>query len=503
MCFTESLLSRAIRARFAHVELGPEHMHDYQRIAVQFMLDMPFCGVFQDMGLGKTVAAGTAAVELLDRFEINQVLVIAPLRVANSTWPNEFRKWRHLAGYKYQLLTCEGVERRRRALTPAPFHFINRENVAWLVDLFRDKWPYDMVIIDESSSFKDHTSKRFKKLQRVRETTNRKGEPLIRHLKELTASPAAESYKYLFGQIYLLDGGKRFGKYITKFEAKYFDYNRWTHSHKIRDGAKEEIEALISDICLVMKAEDYLDMPDKVLLENRYELSDETMEVYNKLQRDFIVTVRDTEIEAEQAASLSAKLRQLCSGFLYHSYQNYDAAKDEYLVQRDVIHIHDERMQELLNIVEQAQDENILIAYHFKETLARIKAALPKAVEMDKKGLAVDKWNAGKIKYLIVHPQSAGHGLNLQKGGRRIVYVDMPESLEQYEQLIGRLYRQGQTRGVFIHHLIANGTKDEIVFNALQNKTSVQAAFFAQLKKLQAAYMRRLKAAVQADDEEL
>lgn len=504
MCFTESLLTRAIKARFQHVELGPEHMHGYQDIGVNFILDNPFCGLFQDMGLGKTVAAGTAAAKLLDDFEIKQVLVIAPLRVANSTWPNEFKKWRQLAGYRYELLTCEGVERRHRALRPAPFHFINRENVPWLADLFRYDWPYDMVIIDESSSFKDHKTKRFKKLANIRQVTDKEGDPkLIKRLVELTASPAAESYMYLFGQIYLLDNGDRFGKHITKFQSRFFEFNRYRHTHTIREGAKEQIEEKISDICLVMKAEDYLDMPDKVMLQHRYALSDESMAIYRKLEKDFIVQVGEYEIEAEQAASLSAKLRQLCSGFIYHAYQDYDAAKDEFKTQREVVWVHDEREQELLRIVEESQDENLLIAYHFKESLARIKKVLPKAVEMDKKGVCVDRWNAGKIKHLIAHPQSAGHGLNLQKGGRRIVFFDMPESLEQYEQFIGRVYRQGQSQRVFIHHLLGIDTKDEIVYRALQEKNNVQGAFFKRLKKLQAAYMRRLKAAANIADEEL
>lgn len=502
MSYTESLLTRAIRARFADVELAEEHMHGYQRIGVKFILDNPFCGLFQDMGLGKTVAAGTAAVKLLDDFEINRVLVIAPLRVANSTWPNEFKKWKQLAGYRYELLTGPGVERRHAALRPAPFHFINRENVGWLCDLFRGKWPYDMVIIDESSSFKDHKSKRFKKLATVRAQSHKDGSPkLIKRLVELTASPAAESYEYLFAQIFLLDNGERFGKYVTHFQKEYFDFNRWSHQLKLRDGSKEKIESKISDICLVMKAEDYLEMPEKMLLRDTYKLPDETMEIYRKLEKDFIVNVGDVEIEAEQAASLSAKLRQLCSGFIYNNYQDYDPVKDEYKTQRDVIWVHDEREKELERIVEETQGENILIAYHFKESLARIKKVLPKAVEMDKKGVCVDKWNAGKIKHLIAHPQSAGHGLNLQKGGRRIVFFDMPESLEQYEQFMGRVYRQGQSDRVFIHHLIGEGTKDDIVFRALQEKNNVQGAFFKRLKKLQAAYMRRLRAAT--GDEEL
>lgn len=500
MYFTESLLTRSIRARFAEVELGPEDLHAYQHIGIDFILENDFCGLFQDMGLGKTVAAGTAAATLLDNFEVNRVLIVAPLRVANSTWPNEFKKWRQLAGYRYELLTCEGVERRHRALREAPFHIINRENIPWLADLFRHNWPYDMVIIDESSSFKDHTTKRFKKLAFIRQVVDKAGNPkLIKRLVELTASPAAESYLYLFGQIYLLDSGERLGKFVTHFEKKYFDYNRWSHKKTIRDGAKEEIEELISDICLVMKAGDYIDMPKLVNLENRYALSDDVMALYRKLEKDFIVNFDGREIEAVQAASLAAKLRQLCSGFLYHSYQQYDAEKDEFKVQRDIVHVHDEREQELLRIIEESQDENLIIVYHFKESLARIKKVLPKAVEMDKKGICVDRWNAGKIKHLIVHPQSAGHGLNLQKGGRRMAFFDMPESLEQYEQVIGRILRQGQDSDtVFAHHMIADNTKDEIVYRALQNKTNVQLEFFKRMKNLQAAYMRRLKKAAQA-----
>lgn len=487
MSYIKNRILHGIRNRLSSVELEPEQMHDYQRMGVQFALDNPFCALLIDLGLGKSVIAGTVMAHLFENFMIEKALIVAPLRVANRTWPDELGKWSHLAPYPFEMLTVPGVDRASAAVSKKPVHIINRENIPWLVDFHKDRWPYDMVIIDESSSFKDHKTKRFQKLAAVRERG------LIKYMMELTASPLAESYQYLFAQIFLLDGGERFTKYPTKFERQYFDYNRYAHSLTLREGSEAEIEAKIADIALVMRAEDYLDMTECHYVKNTYTLSDDVMELYKKLMTDYLVEVGDHEIEAINAAALSAKLRQLCSGFLYNTYSDYNAEKDIFEKCKDIVRVHDERTAEMLQIIDACPDENILIAYHFKESLERIKAALPKAVVMDKAGNCVTRWNKGKIKYLIAHPQSAGHGLNLQKGGRRIIFYDMPESQEHYSQFIGRLNRQGQKDAVFVHHLIALGTKDELVYAAQQEKASTQNKFYAALKKLQRKYLRELK----------
>lgn len=488
-------LRRALREMLSKIELTYDDFHDYQRVSEQFLIDNPYCGLYIDMGMGKTGIALKVACDLLASFEVEKVLIVAPLRVANRTWPDEIEKWEFSAPFKYQVLTCPEVDRPYACQSSAPIHIINRENIPWLVDFWRKKWPYDMVIIDESTSFKDHTTKRFKKMQMVR--------PLMKRLVLMTASPAAESYVYFFAQIGLLDYFETFGKFITKFKKKYFDFNRYTYELTLREGADKQIEEAIAPLCLVMKAEDYLDMPP---LHNRAEyctLPPKVMEMYNTLQRDFIVTIGDQEIEAEQAASLSAKLRQLASGFLYTTQLDYDPKTDTFKKQRGCVKVHDERQQELLRILEECHNENVLIAYHFKESLEDIKAALPKCVVMDKEGKCVTKWNQGKIKHLVAHPQSAGHGLNLQKGGRRIVFYDMPESLEYYEQFVRRLFRQGQQHACFVHHLIMKGTRDEIVYRALQDKANVQSRFFVALKEMQRKQMAELrKKAKQTEDEE-
>lgn len=488
-------LRAALRRMWSKIELTIDNFHEYQHVSAQFLRDHPFCGLYIDMGMGKTGIALKVACERIENFEVEKVLIIAPLRVANRTWPDEIEKWEFSAPYRYQLLTCPEVDRPYAAQSTAPIHIINRENIAWLVDFWRKKWPYDMVIIDESTSFKDHTTKRFKKLQLVR--------PLMKYLVLMTASPAAESYRYFFAQIGLLDYFETFGKFITKFQAKYFDYNRWTHELTLREGADKQIEEAIAPLCLVMKAEDYLDMPPLHNLTDYSVLPPQAMEIYNKLQKEFIVKVGDTEVEALQAAALAAKLRQLSSGFVYQDQTNYDPVTDTFKKQRNCIRVHDERREELLRIVEECYNENILIVYHFKESLALIKEALPKCVVMDKEGKCVTKWNQGKIKHLVVHPQSAGHGLNLQKGGRRVVFFDMPESLEYYEQVIRRVFRQGQTKAVYVHHMINRGTRDEIVYESLQSKTNVQANFFAELKRLQRAHLAELKRKVRETEEEL
>lgn len=520
-----------IKAKFALVELEREQMHDYQTdIALPFLRANPFSALFIDMGMGKTVTCSTLIAELLSEFAANKILVIGPLRVMTDTWPSEFLKWRHLAPFNFTLIReddddprIKEAARKDRAIAEerswdrdvmsaqgssiattlerlgathetqmrhqiraelasgrTSIHFINREQLEWLVNLHGARWPYRTVIIDESSSFKDHRTERFKALAKVRRTPG-----LITRLHILTATPAAETYEHLFAQIYLLDLGKRLGKNITNYREMYFTYNRWSMKWKLRPDAEEDILDKIKDICLVLKAEDYLDVAKPNIVPRYIHLSDRVMGLYEKLSTDFLVTLDDgTEIEAETAAALSSKLLQLASGVLYETRLEEDWDTDDFKKVKKVHHIHDDKILTLKEISEELQGNPLLVVYHFKSSLDRLKKAFPKAVVMDKDGKCIKPWNAGKIPMLLVHPQSAGHGLNLQHGGHNMVFFDIPWSLENYLQVIGRLARQGQKYHVLVQVLLAKGTLDELVFLALQAKEDAQAKLFSLLKLL-------------------
>jgi SNF2 family DNA or RNA helicase len=512
-------LEAYLDAKFCVVERGPEDMHDYQNFAVDFMEANPFSALFVDLGLGKSVISLTLIMRLLSRFAFKRVLVIAPKRVATNTWPNEIAAWRHTAPLTYNHIRDEELQdavnragrqarvaaieqanddvlqfdmsgeaskvwikqqvgiavkrarvrasrvavREATLRSPATIDLINREQVEFLVRAWGRDWPYDVVIIDESSCLKDHTTRRFKALQAVR--------PFIKRMHQLTATPAAETYMHLFSQIYLLDLGKRLGKNITAYRDKYFVRSRDGFTWALRDGADAEIAKKIADICLVMKSEDYLDLEKPIPRKRRVPLTPAELKAYKAFERDLILPIsEETVIEAETAAALVNKLLQYASGAVY------DAEKK-------VHHIHDHKIDELRSIVEEAEGEPLLVAYWFKPSLARLKAAFPQAVVMDKDGDCIAAWNAGKIPILLVHPQSAGHGLNLQKGGHHIVFFDIPWSLELYLQLIGRLARQGQEHVVILHHLIAEGTVDEDVVDVLMGKRDAQEILFRLIKR--------------------
>lgn len=511
-------------------------MHDYQEYALDFLVRNPFSALFIDMGLGKTCVSLTLITELLKQdLSFGPVLIIAPLRVANETWPTEIKTWTHLAGISYKHIREEEIvsrineagrnakkefvdtlrtngqiegltqkqineewkkeisavvsaARRRTARRwllsdlverPAAVHIINREQVEFLVNALGKMWPWKTVIIDESSSLKDHKTLRFKALCKVR--------PLITRMHQLTATPATETYLHLFAQIYLLDQGQRFGKSYTKFSEKYFSFNKYNHTYKIREGSENEIIRKISDICLVLKAEDYLELQDPIPVIRKVKLSEKAREIYDRMERDSIVELDDgVEVEAETAAALSQKLLQLASGVLYETrLVEKDDGSGDLVRKRVVHHIHDEKIEELREVIEELAGNPVMVVYHFESSLARLTQAFPKAVVMDKAGKCVKKWNDRKILMLLVHPQSAGHGLNLQKGGHQIVFFDIPWSLELYLQVIGRLARQGQKFAVVIHHLVAAGTIDDVVVEALREKRDMQDFLFKLLKKLQ------------------
>jgi len=539
-------LNAYVEECFRNVVRGPEDMHDYQDTAVNFLLENPFSALFIDLGLGKTCISLTAIIHLVSHFEAEHILVIAPVRVANETWPTEIGLWRHTAPLTYvhvrdeevveavnaagqaardeikrevseqcmwdamsvadtkkavadalkseknkqrvekaRLIASRKAVREHFRRNPATVHIVNREQVEFLVDAWGRDWPYDCVVIDESSCLKDHRTGRFKALKRVR--------PLIKRMHQLTATPAAETWEHLFAQIYLLDQGERFGKSLTRFRSDYFDHNPYNHTYKIKPGAEEKITEKIADICLVMKAEDYLPLHKPVTLLDKVKLSADQKKLYDTMEEDFIVQLPNgAEVEAETAAALSQKLLQMASGVLYETVLEDDG--DGGIKKRRVVHqLHDHKIEALQNLVEEAQGETLLVAYWHESSLKRLQEAFPKAVVMDKEGKCVKKWNTGKIPMLLVHPQSAGHGLNLQHGGRRIVFFDIPWSLELYLQLIGRLARQGQKYVVMVHHLIAEGTLDEDVVEALVEKREGQEYLFTLLKKIRRRMLRVMR----------
>lgn len=522
-------LDERIAELFSKVEHRRADMHGYQIKAQEFLRSNPFSGLFIDMGMGKTVTTGSVCVDLLDEWQFEgKMLIIAPLKVATDTWPTEFEVWEHLAHHKPVLireqdddpriiearataraksradavdLGCDSAQtsrmveksaqmaemamrrkiRRELALGPGSIHIINRENVEWLVELYGSKWPYRTVIIDESSSFKDHKTNRFKALAWVR----RHPKNLITRLHILTATPAAESYENLFAQIYLLDLGQRLGKNITRYRERYFTFNPWARKYKIRDGADKEITALISDITLVMRAEDYLSVKKPTIVPRRIRLDDAQVEMYERLERDFVVDLPDGRtLEAETAAALSQKLLQLASGVLYETYREEDADTGDLKKVKRVHHIHDHKIEALRQIVEELDGKSVLVAYHFQSSLHRLQKAFPKAVLMDREGKCIKAWNKGSIPMLFVHPQSAGHGLNLQRGGHNIVFFDIPWSFENFFQTVGRLARQGQKFQVLVQMLVASGTLDEAVYSALTAKGDQQEQFFRLLKEM-------------------
>lgn len=431
--------------------------HNYQQFATDFILNQSICCLMLDMGLGKTVITLTALWQLaLDNFDVSKVLVIAPKRVAEDTWPKELAKWEHLTGLTFSLVLGSATERKAALQRKAFLYIINRENVAWLVK--NHYWDFDMVVIDELSSFKSNKAERFKAMKKVR--------PMVTRIVGLTGTPAPNTLLDLWPQMYLMDMGQRLGRFIGGFRDRFFlpdKRNREIiYSYKPREGAEDAIYALISDICISMKAADYLDMPERI--DNRIEVSMSPKErkLYDDFQKDMVLSIGDEELDAANAAALSNKLLQMANGAVYSE-------------DKKVIPIHDRKLDALEDLVEAANGKPLLVAYWYKHDLQRIKARFKNARCIDT-AKDIDDWNAGKIPLALIHPASAGHGLNLQDGGCTIVWFGLTWSLELYQQLNARLWRQGQKHTVVIHHIITKGTHDEDVMRALENKDTRQSA---------------------------
>lgn len=442
--------------------------HDYQKRAINFILEHPASGLFLEMGLGKTAITLTAVDILMnDRFEVSRVLVIAPLRVAEDTWSRESEKWDHLQHLRISKILGSVAERSRAVEADADVYVINRENVVWLVEYLatlKRKWPFDMVVIDELSSFKSNQSKRFKALKKVR--------PLIDRMVGLTGTPAANSLMDLWAEIYLLDRGQRLGQTIGSYRDAYFRAG-WgngmiVYKWEARSGAMKAITSKIADITMSMKAEDYIELPDRIDNMISVKLSDKEMAKYKDMEQQSLLELDDdSKIIALDAAAVMSKLLQMANGFIYTE-------------EHEAIHLHDAKLEALEEIIE-AADGPVLVYYNFKadkeKLLEKFKDA--EVLEDDK---TISRWNQGKIKILLAHPASVAYGLNLQEGGHIIVWYGIPWSLELYQQANARLHRQGQQKPVMIYHLLAKGTADEQVIKKLEAKDVTQSALIEVLK---------------------
>jgi len=436
--------------------------HEYQTFATEFVMNNRVSAIFLDMGLGKSVITLTAIFDLvLDSFQIRKVLVIAPLRVAKYTWPEELLKWDHLRGLTSSIVVGSDSDRRKALNKKASIYIINRENVKWLVDSF--KFDFDMVVIDELSSFKAHGTQRFKALRKVR--------PTVARIVGLTGTPTPNGLMDLWAEIGLLDMGERLGRFIGGFRERYFlpdKRNQTTiFSYKPKDGADIAIYEKISDICISMSSLDYLEMPELIINKVAVSMLEKEMGQYKKLKKDMILSLEDGDIDAASAVGLSNKLLQMANGAVY---DETGSAK----------HIHDRKLDALEDLIEAANGKPVLIAYWFKHDLKRICERFP-AVKLDT-AADIAKWNEGEIPIAVIHPASAGHGLNLQAGGSMLIWFGLTWSLELYQQTNARLWRQGQKNTVVIHHIIAKDTIDEDVIRALEGKDATQTALIEAVK---------------------
>ena len=433
--------------------------HNYQSYATEFILEHAESAVFLDMGLGKSVITLTAIRELcLDRYEVSKVLVIAPLRVARDTWSTEIKKWDHLKGLTYSVVIGSVTERKEALKKKAHIYLINRENVSWLIEESGHPFDFDMVVIDELSSFKSYQAKRFRSLLKVR--------PKVKRIVGLTGTPSSNGLMDLWAEFRVLDLGKRLGRFITHYRNNYFQPDKRNgmviYSYKPLPGAEDAIYEQISDMTISMKAVDHLNMPECIFNEVRVTLSDTEKDKYDTLRDDLILSIGDSEIDAANAASLSNKLSQMANGAVYRADQS-------------VQEIHDHKLDALEDLIEAANGKPVLVAYWFKHDLERIKARFK--VREIKSSKDITDWNEGKIPVAVIHPASAGHGLNLQAGGSTLIWFGLTWSLELYQQTNARLWRQGQkSETVVIHHIVTADTIDELILKALHRKEKTQNA---------------------------
>lgn len=453
--------------------------HGYQKFCIQKILEMKKVGIWQDMGLGKTVTTLTAIKELkYNRFQVRRVLVIAPKKVAEGTWTKEAAKWDHTKMLRVSPVLGSQAKRIKALNTPADIYITNRENVVWLVDYYRNAWPFDMVVVDESSSFKSHSAKRFKALASVGER--------IERMVELTGTPSPNGLDDLWAQVFLLDGGERLGKRYTHFRERYFQPDKrgadgMVYSYEAKPGSEEGILEKISDICISMKADDYLQLPDITYHEIPVELDAKALKSYCELEREMVLQLPEDgeDISVTSAAALSNKLLQLANGAIYGE-------------DRQVHEVHGCKLEAFMELIESLQGKPALVFYNYQHDRTRILKALEKTglrVRELKTPQDEDDWNAREIDVLLTHPASSAYGLNLQQGGNHVIWFGLTWNYELYTQANKRLHRQGQQEKVIIHHLVCAGTRDEDVMQALRRKDDVQNWVMESLK----ARIRRIK----------
>ena len=436
--------------------------HEYQSFATNFIIDHPSSAVFLECGLGKSVITLSAIWQLMfDYFSISRVLVIAPLRVARNTWPDEIGKWDHLSDLRCSVVIGTEAERKAALARKADIYLINRENVDWLITKSGYRFDFDMVVLDELSSFKSAKAKRFKSLMKVR--------PRIKRIVGLTGTPG--NLMDLWPEFRLLDQGQRLGRYIGAYRTRFFDPDKRNQqmifSYKPKPGAEKDIYQLISDMTISMKSLDYLKMPDCVINEVKVSLSEDEREVYDEMRKEMVLDLNGEEIDAVNAAALSGKLLQMANGAIYTE-------------EKETIVIHDQKLEALEELIEEANGKPVLVAYWFKHDLERIKSRIKvREIKTDKD---IRDWNDGKIPVGLVHPASAGHGLNLQAGGSTLIWFGLTWSLELYQQTNARLWRQGQKETVVIHHIIAKDTIDEDVIRSLNLKEKTQDGIIEAVK---------------------
>lgn len=519
-----------VRSRSAGVQLEREQMHDYQNEDVAFFKAHPFSFGLIGIGMGKTVTAGTLLHDLILDGLDDQILVLGPIPVIATSWPDEFARWRHLACLSYVVLREDDADPRirvaeraaRRAGTSpsvaatavrrqireelarshAQIHFANFEALDWLGEFWGSKWPYRVVIIDEASLLKSHKSGRWKMLKRYAISH---GYIIRMHL--LTGTPASEGLESFFPLTFLLDKGERFGKFITKFQQEYFIQNKYSFKLTPRADSTERITAKIADITTVRRRQDHFNVKDPLIVQRRITLTPAEMAMYETMRDDYIVQLPEgQEIEAETAAALSQKLCQMASGVLYETvlrepegYDPDDDDREDLIKERRVHTVHDHKIVMLRQIIDELQGEPLLVSYQHRSSLDRLVKAFPKGVKWDKTGKSKAPWNAGKIKLMFMHPRSGGHGNNLQQGGSKIVFFDTPWSRDQFEQLIGRLDRQGQKNDVTVFLLVAAGTVDETIAKAQQEKKDAEEAVFKSLRRYIAKRRKLIKLEVEDD----
>lgn len=438
--------------------------HEYQSFATEFIVKNAISALFLEMGLGKSVTTLTAIDKLMyDHFEISRVLIIAPLRVAVSTWPSEIKKWNHLNRLSYSVVVGNEKERRQALRKKADIYIINRENIDWLVNKSGFYLEFDMLVIDELSSFKSYSAKRFKSLLKIRSNFKR--------VVGLTGTPSSNGLMDLWAEFRILDLGQRLGRYITHYRNTYFVPDKRNgmviYSYKPQDDAEKRIYQAIGDITISMKSCDHLQMPELIMNEVAVEMDQTDVQRYQKFKKEMVLTLEEKEIDAINAASLSNKLLQMANGSVY------DEDKASHT-------IHDKKLDALDELIEEVNGKPVLVAYWFQSDLERIKKRMK--VREIKSSQDIEDWNKGKIPVALIHPASAGHGLNLQTGGAVLIWFSLTWSLELYQQTNARLYRQGQKQTVVIYHLLTKGTIDEDVMAALKHKEQTQEALMNAVK---------------------